>query len=140
MPWDKSHYSIPIQRILRRKSDNSSLQIDNFFSYRVNISHIAVAPPKGIFCKDWMPFYGWVSASNMGIQFSQRFSVRIDMSTSIKQLWRSIHLRYYKLDERQLVHYDYTPNDLTRSPLSIIFDYADASLLAYTIDRCIGSC
>ncbi|CAF1537062.1 unnamed protein product [Rotaria sp. Silwood1] len=140
MPWNNFHYSIPVQRILRRKSDGSSLQTDNFFDYRVNISSTPVAPPKGIYCKDWVPFYEWASGSNLGIQFSQVFSVRIDISTSIEQLWRSIHLRYHKSNDHQLVRYDYTPNDLIRNPVSIIFDYADSSLLGYTIDRRTGSC
>ncbi|CAF3218031.1 unnamed protein product [Rotaria sp. Silwood2] len=140
MPWDTFHYSVPIQRILRRKSDGSPLQTDNFFDYRVNISSTPVAPPKGIYCKDWVPFYEWASGSDLGIQFSQVFSVRIDISTSIEQLWRSVHLHYHKSNEHQLVRYDYTPNDLTRNPVSIIFDYADSSLLAYTIDRRTGSC
>jgi hypothetical protein len=140
MPWNSENYSIPVQRILKRKDDGTILQVMNIFSYKPMITRTDLTPPRGILCKELVPPGELLSLQDYGMVFPNKFSVRIDASTTAQQLWHSVHLRYYASNERKFLRYDYTPNDNTQNPRTIILDYTDDALRSYTIDRRTGSC
>ncbi|CAF1632078.1 unnamed protein product [Rotaria magnacalcarata] len=140
MPWNSTNYSIPIQRIRKRKSDGFISEIFNIFSYKTKIVKTDILPPKGIFCNDSIPENELISLEDFNIKFPDKFSVRIDASTTVQQLWHSVHLRYRRSRERKLIRYDYTPFDNTQTPMTIIFDDTEDAPRAYKIDRRTGSC
>ena len=140
MPWNPHGYSIPVQRLTKRKEDGVILQVLNIFSYKPMITRTDLTPPRGIFCENLIPDDDLLSLQDNGMIFPSKFSVRIDASTTTQLLWRSVHLRYHITDERKLVRYDFTPSDNTLNPVSIIMDIAGTVVRAYTIDRRTGSC
>ncbi|CAF0882628.1 unnamed protein product [Rotaria sordida] len=140
MPWNSNNYTIPIQRIIKRKDDGTILEILNIFNYKTRIIKTDLIPPKGIFCNDSIPIDQLISLQDIGIKFPDQFSVHIDVSTTYQQLWHSIHLRYYLTHERKLIRYDYTPFDNTQNPITIILDYSTNASRSYKINRRTGSC
>jgi hypothetical protein len=140
MPWNSSNFTIPIQRIIKRKDDGLILQILNIFNYKTRITKRDLIPPKGIFCKDLISVDKLIDLQNINMTFPKKFSVRIDISTSFQQLWQSVHLRYLLTNERKLIRYDYTPSENTLNPITIILDYSQNISRLYKIDRRTGSC
>ena len=139
MTWDTDDYPVPIQRVIKRKDDGLILQVFNVFNYRPRITKTdLLVPPKGIFCPDLVPINELRSLHDVGMVFPQRFSVRIDASTTSQHFWQSVHLRYYATDQRKLIRYDYTTeeNDL----LTIIFDTSLNISRLYKINRRTGLC
>ncbi|CAF4864050.1 unnamed protein product, partial [Rotaria sp. Silwood2] len=140
MPWNSNNYTIPIQRIIKRKDNGIILEILNIFSYKTRIIKTDLIPPKSIFCNDLIPTDQLISLQDIGIKFPDKFSVRIDASTSFQQLWHSVHLHYYLTDERKLIRYDYTPFDNTQNSVTMILDYSENASRSYKIDRRTGLC
>jgi hypothetical protein len=140
MPWNSYNFTIPIQRIIKRKEDGFILQILNIFNYKTRITKMDLTPPKGIFCKDFVPNDQLISLQDIGMIFPNKFSVYIDVSTTFQQLWQSIHLRYYLTNEQKLIRYDYTPSDKTLNPITMILDYSQNTSRLYKIDRRTGLC
>ncbi|CAF2347750.1 unnamed protein product [Rotaria sp. Silwood2] len=140
MPWNSNNYTIPIQRIIKRKDNGIILEILNIFSYKTRIIKTDLIPPKSIFCNDLIPTDQLISLQDIGIKFPDKFSVRIDASTSFQQLWHSVHLHYYLTDERKLIRYDYTPFDNTQNSITMILDYSENASCSYKIDRRTGLC
>jgi hypothetical protein len=140
MPWNLENFSIPVQRIIKRKEDGLILQILNIFSYKTRITRTDLTPPKGIFCRDLIPIDELISLQDIGMIFPKKFSVRMDVSTTFQQLWQTVHLRYYLKNERKLIRYDYTPLDDALNPITMIFDSSPNLSRLYRIDRRTGSC
>lgn len=139
MAWNnKNNYTIPIQRIIKRKDDGFILQILNIFNYKTRIDKKNdLIPPKGIFCTDLIPSDELLSLQDIEKIFPKTFSVRIDVSTSSQQLWQSFHLYYQFTNERKLIRYDYISSE---NPITIIFDYSQNLSRSYQINRRTGSC
>ncbi|CAF2817251.1 unnamed protein product [Rotaria sp. Silwood2] len=131
MPWNSNNYTIPIQRIIKRKDNGIILEILNIFSYKTRIIKTDLIPPKSIFCNDLIPTDQLISLQDIGIKFPDKFSVRIDASTSFQQLWHSVHLHYYLTDERKLIRYDYTPFDNTQNSITSILHNPIETLIKY---------
>jgi hypothetical protein len=140
MPWNYQNFTIPIQRIIKRKDDGFILQILNIFSYKTMIIKTDLTPPKGIFCKDLVPINEFISLQDNDMKFSKKFNVRIDVSTIFQQFWQSFHLRYYLTNQQKLIRYDYTPSDNNLNPITIILDYSQNISRLYKINRRTGSC
>ncbi|UJR27449.1 hypothetical protein I4U23_008738 [Adineta vaga] len=140
MPWNPEKYTIPIQSILKRKSDGAILQVMNIFSYKTMLTSTAFVLPSGIFCEKLIPADDLLSLQDIGINFPEKFSVRIDASSTSQHLWHTVHLRYYSSNESKFIRYDYTPFDNTQNPVTIILDYTEGSSRSYKIDRRTGSC
>jgi hypothetical protein len=140
MPWNPHGFAIPVQRLIKRKDDRIVLQILNIFSYKSMITRTDLTPPRGIFCADLIPSGELLSLQDNGMVFPNKFSVRIDASSTSQQLWHSVHFRYHLSNERKLIRYDYTPTDNTLSPITFILDMSDDVLRSYRIDRRTGSC
>ena len=75
MPWNYHNYTIPIQRIIKRKDDGFILQILNIFSYKTIITKTDLTPPKGIFCKNLIPINELISLQDIDMIFSNKFNV-----------------------------------------------------------------
>ena len=140
MPWKASNYSIPVQRVTRHRGDDEILQVLNVFSYRPMITSEDLTPLEGVYCDGLVADDDHWSLQDAGMVFPKKFSVRIDASTSAQQLWRSVHLRYHSSSERKLIRYDYTPNDNTESPVTVILDIREEAPRSYKINRRTGSC
>jgi hypothetical protein len=140
MPWNPQSYTIPIQSITKRKEDGVILKVLNIFNYKTMISKTTSTPPSGIFCENLVPEGELLSLQDIGINFPDKFSVRIDASSTSQLLWHSVHLRYRSSNERKLIRYDYTPFDNTQNPVKIILDYTKDAPRSYKIDRRTGSC
>ena len=140
MPGTTPEYSIPIQRLVKSKEDGTVLQALNVFHYKTLITKTDLTPPKGIFCPDLIADDDLLSLQDFGMTFPAQFSVRIDASTTNRQLWQSVHLRYYSVSDKKLIRYDDTPTDGTQNPRTILLDYFDGGSRAYQIDRRTGSC
>ncbi|CAF0809093.1 unnamed protein product [Adineta steineri] len=141
MPWNPENFSIPVQIIKRQKSDGVILEVTNIFSYKTIITktHL-ISPPSGIFCVNLTAADDLISLQDVGINFPERFSVRIDVSSTSQFLWHSVHLRYLSLNGQKFIRYDYTPFDNTQNPVTIILDNTDGVQRSYKIDRHTGSC
>lgn len=140
MTWNTDVYPVPIQRVIKRKDDSLILQVLNIFNYRTIITKIDLTPPKGIFCPDLVRIDELRSLHDVGMIFPKRFSVRIDASTTSQQLWQSVHLRYHVANKRKLIRYDYTLDDNTLNPITIIFDISSNVSRLYQINRRTGLC
>ena len=141
MPWKSNGYSIPIQRVIRRKDDGLILQVLNVFDYKPRITMDEnLKPPKGVFCADWVPNDQLVSLQDLGLSFPEKFSVWIDVSTSSQRFWRSIQLRYYATKDRRLIRYDYAIEENFLDPMTMILDLSETVLRSYQINRRTGAC
>ena len=140
MPWNPHNYTIPVQRIIKQKENGTILQILNIFSYKTMITRTDLTPPRGIFCQNLIPPGELLSLQDSGMIFPEKFSVRIDASTTSQLLWHSAHFRYHASNERKLIRFDYTPSDNTLNRKTIIIDMADDIIRSYIIDRRTGSC
>ena len=141
MPWNTENFTVPIQRLIRRKDDGLVLQILNIFSYKTKIIKHDLTPPKGIFCSDTVHSNELISLQDIGMIFPTKFSVRIDISTTAEQFWQTIHLRYYFINQQKFIQYDFITSDQTSKPLSLIFIYSnDNSMQIYEINRRTGFC
>jgi len=141
MPWNTENFTVPIQRLIRRKDDGLVLQILNIFSYKTKIIKHDLTPPKGIFCSDTVHSNELISLQDIGMIFPTKFSVRIDISTTAEQFWQTIHLRYYFINQQKFIRYDFITSDQTSKPLSLIFIYSnDNSMQIYEINRRTGFC
>ena len=140
MPWSNTNYSIPIQRIIRRKDDGTILFVMNIFQYRTMITETDVTPPQGIFCEDLVDSKDLLSLQELGLIFPDSFSVRIDASTISRQSWQTVHIRSLTSNATRLIRYDYKPSDNLQNPQTIILDYTPGSQSAYRIDQQTGSC
>jgi hypothetical protein len=111
-------------------------EIFNVHSYRPGIIETPdrLIPPKGVFCDSGVG-QNLVSLRDKGIEWPNRFSVRIEASSSRSQQWQRFHLRYDRNPRR--IRYDYLPHG-SEDFHSVIHHYADN--LTYTIDRHVGSC
>jgi hypothetical protein len=109
-------------------------RIYNFFNYRQGIieSNDQLTPPKGVFCKS--EGQNLTSLQDRGIGWPNRFSVRVEASSSRSAQWHRFHLRY---DRGRRIRYDYLPAG-SEDYESVILDFRDN--LTYTIDRRVGSC
>lgn len=140
MPWSTPEYTIPVQRLVKNKEGGDVLQVLNVFHYKTSITKTDLSPPKGIYCPDLVPNDDLLSLQDFGMTFPAQFSVRIDASTTARQLWQSVHLRYYSVSDRKLIRYDYTPSDNSQNPRTVLLDYSDGTSRAYQIDRRTGAC
>jgi len=115
-------------------------EVFNVLSYRPGIveSSDQLSPPKGVFCKSGND-QNLVSLQDVGIDWPDRFNVRVDASTSRSNRWRTFHLRYDEGQERgsRRLRYDYLPPG-AEDYESVIHDYTEN--LTYVIDRRLGSC
>ncbi|CAF0759747.1 unnamed protein product [Adineta ricciae] len=140
MPWNPESYTIPVQSLLKRKSDGVVLQVMNIFNYQITLTSTAFVLPGGIFCENLVPADDLSSLQDVGMNFPDRFRVRIDASSTSQLLWHSVNFRYYSSNEDKFIRYDYTPFDNTKNPVTIIIDYTQGASRSYKIDRRTGSC
>ncbi|CAF0962698.1 unnamed protein product [Adineta ricciae] len=115
-------------------------ELYNVISYRSGIAESSsqLAPPKGVFCGSGQG-QALVSLRDVGAGWPNRFSVRVEASTSRSTEWQRFHLRYDsgRDGSSRRLRYDYTPPG-AEDFVSVIHDYANQ--LTYTIDRRAGSC
>lgn len=97
-----------------------------------------LAPPKGVFCGS-NSAGNLISLKDIGIEWPDHFSVRVESSTSRSSRWQRFHLRY-SLGRRsgtRRLRYDYLPPG-SEDFETVIHDYTDS--LTYIIDRRVGTC
>ena len=139
--------AIPIQAIINISlvlpNGTQVVEVDEIFnvhSYRPGIIESAeqLAPPKGVFC-DSGPDQNLISLHDAGIEWPERFTVRVEASSSRSGQWQRFHLRYDHLQERgpRRIRYDYLPPG-SEDFQSVIHDFGDN--LTYIIDRQTGLC
>ena len=139
--------AVPIEAIISASYDYPNgtriAEVDevyNVFSYRPGVSESAdtLAPPKGVFCKN-KDDQNLVSLQDVGIEWPNHFSVRVEASSSRSSEWQRFHLRYNlgRNNSTRILRYDYMPPG-SEDFQSIIHDYT--AQLTYTIDRRTGSC
>jgi hypothetical protein len=97
-----------------------------------------LSPPKGVFCSSG-PNQTLVSLQDVGVSWPNRFSVRVDASSSRSSQWQRFHLRYDQGRDggSRRLRYDYLPAG-AEDYESVIHDYTED--LTYTIDRRVGTC
>ncbi|CAF1456183.1 unnamed protein product [Rotaria magnacalcarata] len=141
------NYAAPIQALISASYDfpngTQALEFDevfNVYSFRPGIleSATALSPPKGVFCYSG-PGQDLVTLKDVGVEWPNHFSVRVDASTSRSAKWQRFHIRYNqgREGESRRLRYDYMPPG-SEDFESVIHDYNDN--LTYTIDRRVGSC
>lgn len=140
MPWNSTVYSVPIQRITKRKTDGFISEVLNVFNYKTQITKTDLSRPKGVFCHGFIPDDQLIKLEDFGIKLPDKFGIRVDASTSVQQLWHTAHLYYHVTSERKLIRYDYKSFDNTLNPMTIILDDTQDAPRLYTIDRRTGSC
>ncbi|UJR30727.1 hypothetical protein I4U23_018247 [Adineta vaga] len=115
-------------------------ELYNVISYRPYILETAdaLAPPKGVFCNSG-PGQSLISLRDIGAGWPNRFSVRVEASTSRSERWQRFHLRYDsgRDGNSKRLRYDYAPPG-SEDFVSVIHDYAND--ITYTIDRRAGAC
>ncbi|CAF1537295.1 unnamed protein product [Adineta steineri] len=115
-------------------------EIFNVHSYRPSIieSNDQLSPPKGVFCDSGFGQH-LISLRDAGIEWPERFSVRVEASTSRSEQWQRFHVRYQHPERGpRRIRYDYLPPGSTEDFQSIIHDFGDN--LTYIIDHRVGSC
>ncbi|CAF3591913.1 unnamed protein product, partial [Rotaria sp. Silwood1] len=141
------NYAIPVQALVSASvvfpNGTQAFEVDEVFnvlSFRPGIIETtdALAPPKGVFCASG-PGQTLVSLKDVGVSWPNRFSVRVDTSTSRSSRWQRFHLRYDQGRDggSRRLRYDFMPPG-SEDFQSIIHDYSDN--LTYIIDQRIGSC
>ncbi len=142
-------YAVPVHASIKASFDfpngTQIAEVDEVFnvlSYRPYILETASAlsPPKGVFCSSG-PGQELLSLTDAGIDWPNRFSVRVEASTSRTTEWQRFHLRYDNGRDRdgssRRLRYDYMPPG-AEDYHTVIHDYAND--LTYSIDRRVGSC
>lgn len=139
--------AVPVQAIINASfSFENGTQVAEFdevfnvHSYRPGIieSTDQLAPPKGVFCK-YNGTQTLASLSEIGIEWPDHFSVRVEASSSRSAQWQRFHLRYDRGRGRagRRIRYDYLPTG-SEDYRSVIHDYGEN--LTYSIDRRTGAC
>ena len=139
--------AIPVQAIISASvslpNGTEVVEFDEIFNvhaYRTGIEESSdqLVPPKGVFC-DSGPGQNLISLREAGIGWPDRFSVRVEASSSRSPQWQRFHLRYDRGFNRgsRRIRYDYLPPG-SEDFESVIYDFGDN--LTYTIDRRVGSC
>ncbi|CAF1146888.1 unnamed protein product [Adineta steineri] len=137
----------PVQAIISASVDfpngTQALEVDEVFnvlSYKPYIveTSVQLAPPKGVFCKTGEG-QDLISLSDAHISWSNRFSVRVEASTSLSVQRQGFHIRYDsgRDGSSRRLRYDWQPPG-SEDYQSVIHDYGNE--LTYTIDRRVGSC
>ncbi|CAF4738921.1 unnamed protein product, partial [Rotaria sp. Silwood2] len=89
------NYAVPVQALVSASvvfpNDTQAFEVDEVFnvlSFRPGIMETAdaLAPPKGVFCASG-PGQTLVSLKDVGVSWPNRFSVRVDTSTSRSSRW-----------------------------------------------------
>ena len=115
-------------------------EVYNVLSYRPFImeSTSALSPPKGVFCSSGEG-QKLISLKDAGIVWPNRFSVRVETSSSRSSRWQRFHLRYNqgRESEARRLSYDYMPPG-GEDYRTVVHDYDDK--LTYNIDRRLGTC
>lgn len=140
MPWSATNYSIPIQRVIRRKDDRTVLFIMNIFQYRTTIVQSDLSPPSGVYCDGLVKADELLSLEDFGIIFPETFSARIDASTVARQLWQTAQIRSIKSNSTRMLRFDYQPSDNIQNPKILILDLTTGFERTYRIDTRTGSC
>ncbi|CAF5002684.1 unnamed protein product [Rotaria sp. Silwood1] len=141
------NYAIPVQALISASvvfpNGTQAVEFDevfNILSFRPGITETAdaLAPPKGVFCASG-PGQTLVSLTDVGVSWPNRFSVRVDTSTSRSSRWQRFHLRYDQGRDggSRRIRYDFMPPG-SEDFQSIIHDYSDN--VTYIIDQRVGSC
>ncbi|CAF2621337.1 unnamed protein product [Rotaria sp. Silwood2] len=141
------NYAIPVQALVSASvvfpNGTQAFEVDEVFnvlSFRPGIMETtdALEPPKGVFCASG-PDQTLVSLKDIGVSWPNRFSVRVDTSTSRSSRWQRFHLRYDlgRDGGSRRLRYDFMPSG-SEDFQSIIHDYSDN--LTYIIDQRVGSC
>lgn len=137
--------TVPVQRalsvsvLLANGTKMESIeQLLNVYSYRSNLtkSFDQFFPPEGVLCHGASQ-QSLHALREMGITWPDRFSVRIEASSSRNSLQQRFHLRYEHERDSRRIQYDFSP-DGSDQWQSVIHDYA--ANVTYTIDRQSGSC
>ena len=115
-------------------------EVLNVHSFRAGIieSTDQLAPPKGVFCKN-NGSQNLISLEDIGIEWPDHFSVRVEASSSRSSQWQRFHLRYDAGDRRRgrRIRYDYLPPG-SEDYRSIIQDFGEN--LTYAVDLRTGAC
>jgi hypothetical protein len=138
--------AVPIEAVISASvvfpNGTQIFEVDEIFtvhSYRPGIIETTdqLAPPRGVFCAS--PDQTLIGLGDVPIEWPERFSVRVEASTSRSSLWQRFHLRYDLGRQRggARYRYDYQPTG-SEDYRSVIHDYAVN--LIYTIDQRTGSC
>lgn len=139
-------FAVPVQAIINASivfaNGTQAAEFDEIFNihtYRPGIieSSDELAPPKGVFCDSGFG-QNLISLRDAGISWPDRFTVRVEASTSRTGQWQRFHLRYDHPERGpRRLRYDYLPPG-SEDYQSIIHDFGDN--LTYTIDHRLGSC
>lgn len=137
----------PVQAVINSSillSDGTRIgefdEVFDIYSYKPGLVESAdqLAPPRGVFCGSGagQPL---ISLERAGMAWPQRFSVRVEASSSRSTNWQKFHLRYETRGERNTkrIRYDYLPT-AGADYQTVIHDYG--SDLTYRIDRRTGLC
>ncbi|CAF3300199.1 unnamed protein product [Rotaria socialis] len=115
-------------------------EVFDVYAYRPGIVESAeqLVPPKGVFCNSGVG-QQLVSLRDAGISWPERFTVRVEASSSRSADIQKFHLRYDRGRERNTkrIRYDYLPRN-GGDYVSVIHDYG--TNLTYNIDRRVGTC
>jgi hypothetical protein len=137
------HASIKASYVLPNGTQMAEVdEVFNVLSYRPYILETASAlsPPKGVFCSSGSG-QELISLGDAGVEWPNRFSVRVEASTSRTTEWQRFHLRYDNGRDRdggsRRLRYDYMPPG-AEDYHTVIHDYGND--LTYSIDRRVGSC
>lgn len=148
MPTGKvDNTAVPIQATIRSSivyaNQTEYYEVDEIFSvhtFRPGIIETSdqLSPPKGTFCQNGND-QNLVSLRDLKMVWPDRFSVRVEASTSRSSRWERFHLRYNNGQERggRIIRYDFLPPG-SEDYRSIIHDYAEN--LTYTVDVRTGAC
>ena len=139
--------AVPVQAIINAsisfENGTQAVEFDEVFNvhaYRPGIieSTDQLAPPKGVFCK-YNGSQSLATLSEIGIEWPDRFSVRVEASSSRSAQWQRFHLRYDRGGQRRgrRIRYDYLPAG-SEDYRSVIHDYGEN--LTYSIDLRTGAC
>ena len=139
--------AVPVEAIIRTSVDfqngTQAIEVDEVFnvhSFRPGIieSSEELAPPRGVFCQNGDD-QNLISLRDIAIEWPERFSVRVEASSSRSSQWQGFHLRYDRGRDRgaRRLRYDYLPPG-SQDYRTVIHDYADS--LSYNIDQRVGTC
>ncbi|CAF1132309.1 unnamed protein product [Adineta ricciae] len=139
-------FAVPIQAIINASisfpNGTQAAEVDEIFNihnYRPGIveSSDQLTPPKGVFCDSGLG-QNLISLRDAGITWPDRFTVRVEASSSRSAQWQRFHLRYDHPERGpRRIHYDFLPPG-SEHYQSIIHDFGDN--LTYTIDHSVGTC
>ena len=135
-------------RCKRKSADRSTTRTERRFSNSTPFSAFTrfdlvfietveqLAPPKGVFCYNAGQTLG--SLAEIQVNWPDRFSVRVDASSSRSAQWQRFHLRYNRREGYgRIIRYDYLPPG-SQDYRSVIHDYS--TNVSYFIDLQTGNC